>query len=173
MDKDALITESSSKFLWILRDFMNERVHPQTGKETSSKDYLDYCLRNKVKILIKNEFQDKNSSEALIRDYLIKYFPDRDCAFVTKPADDEEDYSRLTTSYDFGVAFQKDIEEVKKKVFKETNSKRIKGKKLNGFSLSNLLLELVEAINKNSPMNLNAMYRSLLSQLGHNHQQRH
>lgn len=76
---------------------------------------------------------------------------------MAKPVEDDDDYSRLDTFYDFGITFQRDVEEMKKKVLKETNSKRIKGKKLNGFSLCNLLLELAEAINKNTPMNLNTM----------------
>ena len=47
IDKDELLTELSPKFIWIIRDFTLEKIHPETGEEISSKEYLELCLKNK------------------------------------------------------------------------------------------------------------------------------
>ena len=39
IDKDELLTELSPKFIWIIRDFTLEKIHPETGEEISSKEY--------------------------------------------------------------------------------------------------------------------------------------
>lgn len=48
-DTDTVLTELSPKFIWVLRDFTLEKVHPETNQEISSKEYLELCLRKKVK----------------------------------------------------------------------------------------------------------------------------
>jgi hypothetical protein len=51
-NKEALITELAPKFYWILRDFMLEFVHPESGQPISGKDYFDLCLRKKVYLIL-------------------------------------------------------------------------------------------------------------------------
>ena len=51
-NKEALITELAPKFFWILRDFMLEFVHPESGQPISGKDYFDLCLRKKVYLIL-------------------------------------------------------------------------------------------------------------------------
>ena len=51
-NKEALITELTPKFYWILRDFMLEFVHPESGQPISGKDYFDLCLRKKVYLIL-------------------------------------------------------------------------------------------------------------------------
>ena len=51
-NKEALITELAPKFFWILRDFMLEFVHPESGQPISGKDYFDLCLRKKVNLIL-------------------------------------------------------------------------------------------------------------------------
>ena len=41
INKDELLTELSPKFIWIIRDFTLEKVHPETGEEITSKEYLE------------------------------------------------------------------------------------------------------------------------------------
>ena len=56
VNKDALLHELSPKFIWVIRDFTLEKVHPETGQPMSSKEYLEVCLRSKVIIIITKDF---------------------------------------------------------------------------------------------------------------------
>ena len=58
INKDDMLIEMSPKFIWILRDFILEKVHPETGVELSSQEYLEMCLRRKV-IFYKPDFRKK------------------------------------------------------------------------------------------------------------------
>jgi hypothetical protein len=50
VDKDILLAELAPKFIWVLRDFTLEKVHPETGEEISNNEYLEISLRKKVKL---------------------------------------------------------------------------------------------------------------------------
>jgi hypothetical protein len=43
-----MLIEMSPKFIWVLRDFILEKIHPDTGIELTSQEYLEMCLRRKV-----------------------------------------------------------------------------------------------------------------------------
>ena len=47
-DTEIALTELAPKFIWVLRDFTLEKVHPVTNQEMTSKEYLELCLRKKV-----------------------------------------------------------------------------------------------------------------------------
>jgi len=34
--------------IWVLRDFTGDKLDPESKKEMSSKEYLDFCFRGKV-----------------------------------------------------------------------------------------------------------------------------
>ncbi len=44
-----MLSELAPKFIWVLRDFTLEKVHPDSGEEISSNEYLEISLRKKVK----------------------------------------------------------------------------------------------------------------------------
>ena len=67
INKDDLLTELSPKFIWIIRDFTLEKIHPETGEEISSKEYLELCLKNKRSANGSNE-------NNVIRQNIIKFF---------------------------------------------------------------------------------------------------
>ena len=56
-DKDIVITELAPKFIWVLRDFVLDKIDPDTGEEISSDEYLELCLRNKS---TKNKSMENN-----------------------------------------------------------------------------------------------------------------
>jgi hypothetical protein len=103
--------------MWLLYDVNIQRLHPDTGREFSAREYVDYSLRREIKA-------NKN-----ISDLVLKYFTDRDCLVY------KNEYDLMT------------------KINKEVSSKKIKGKKLNGFSLCNIITEFMAT---KSP-NINAM----------------
>lgn len=151
----------SPKFIWLIRDFSLDMVDPDTGRPISSKEYLDVCLRKKVNNYFINKISGKNSSDNnSIRENILKFFPDRDCYTLVRPADSEDELRNLN-SIEFNKLkseFRSGILELKNKIFRETTSKRIKGKKLNGLSLANLIVDFVNAINKGAVPNINNAY---------------
>ena len=157
IDKDELLTELSPKFIWIIRDFTLEKVHPETGEEISSKEYLELCLKNKR--------CGKNSNDNnVIRQNIIKFFPERDCVTLVRPVDSEDDLKRLNNipynnlKPDFKMEFKK----LKDKIFKEALPKKLNGKKLTGPALATLIEEFVKIINSGKIPNINNTWDSVI-----------
>jgi hypothetical protein len=121
-----------------------------------SKEYLDFCLRSQI--------SGKNKLSAELRDLLIKYFPERDSVTLEQPLDNQNDLKNLSSHnlQELNSEFQKNFAEMKQKIFKESNCKKIKGKKLNGFSLCNLIEEFVFSFNQSSILNINTAWDNLI-----------
>jgi hypothetical protein len=157
IDKDSLLTELAPKFIWVLRDFTLEKVHPETGQEISSKEYLEICLRKKI--------SGKNSNDNnLIRNNIIKFFPERDCVTLVRPVESEKDLQKLND-----LPFEKlksnfkiEFKALKDKIFKETLPKKFSGKKLNGPTLCHLIMEFVNTINSGAIPNINNSWDSVI-----------
>ena len=157
INKDELLTELSPKFIWIIRDFTLEKVHPETGEEISSKEYLELCLKNKR--------CGKNANDNnLIRQNIIKFFPDRDCVSLVRPVDKESDLKKLNSipfnklKADFKIEFKK----LKDKIYKEATPKKYNGKRLNGPGLACLIEEFVKTINSGKIPNINNSWDSII-----------
>ena len=157
IDKDELLTELSPKFIWIIRDFTLEKIHPETGQEISSKEYLELCLKNKR--------SGKGTNENnLIRQNIIKFFPERDCVTLIRPVDSENDLKKLNTipynnlKPEFKIEFKK----LKDKIFKEALPKKLNGKKLTGPALATLIEEFVKVINSGKIPNINNTWDSVI-----------
>ena len=157
IDKDELLTELSPKFIWIIRDFMLEKVHPETGQEISSKEYLELCLKNKR---CGKGAKDNN----IIRQNIIKYFPERDCVTLVRPVDNEEDLKRLNSIpyNNLKPEFKMEFKSLKDKIFKEALPKKLNGKKLNGPALATLIEEFVKVINSGKIPNINNTWDSVI-----------
>ena len=123
INKDELLTELSPKFIWIIRDFTLEKVHPETGEEISSKEYLELCLKNK-------RCGKGTNENNVIRENIIKFFPERDCATLIRHVDSENDLKRLNTIpyNNLKPEFKMEFKKLKDKIFKEALSKKKKKK---------------------------------------------
>ena len=157
IDKDELLTELSPKFIWIIRDFTLEKIHPETGEEITSKEYMELCLKNKR--------CGKNANDNnIIRQNIIKFFPERDCVTLIRPVDSEADLKRLNNipynnlKADFKMEFKK----LKDKIFKEALPKKLNGKKLTGPALATLIEEFVKVINSGKIPNINNTWDSVI-----------
>ena len=157
IDKDDLLTELSPKFIWIIRDFTLEKIHPETGEEISSKEYLELCLRNKR---CGKGANDNN----IIRQNIIKFFPERDCVTLIRPVDSEEDLKRLNKIpyNDLKPEFKMEFKTLKDKIFKEALPKKLNGKKLTGPALATLIEEFVKVINSGKIPNINNTWDSII-----------
>ena len=157
INKDELLTELSPKFIWIIRDFTLEKIHPETGEEISSKEYLELCLKNKRCV----KGNDENN---VIRQNIIKFFPERDCVTLVRPVDSEEDLKRLNTiPYNYlKPEFKMEIKILKDKIFKEALPKKLNGKKLTGPDLATLIEEFIKIINSGKIPNINNTWDSVI-----------
>ncbi len=157
IDKDSLITQLAPKFIWVLRNFTLEKKHPDTGQEISSKEYMEMCLRNKT--------SGKNSKDNnLIRQNILKFFPERDCFTLVRPVDSEQELKNLNKiPFDnLKANFKWEYTQLKDKIYRETTPKKFNGKKLNGPTLVHLIVEFVNAINSGVVPNINNSWDSVI-----------
>ena len=157
INKDDLLTELSPKFIWIIRDFTLEKIHPETGEEISSKEYLELCLKNKRS----GKGFDENN---VIRQNIIKFFPERDCVTLVRPVEREEDLKRLNNIpyNNLKPEFKMEIKILKDKIYKEALPKKLNGKKLTGPDLATLIEEFIKIINSGRIPNINNTWDSVI-----------
>jgi hypothetical protein len=159
IDKETLISSLAPKFIWALRDFTLEKVHPETGEEISNNEYLEICLRKKI--------SGKNSQENnLIRENIVKYFKERECVTLPRPVESEEDLKNLKNLKleKLKPNFKFEFINLKNKIYKEAKPKKINGKKLTGAALADLILEFVNSINNGAVPNINNAWDHVISQ---------
>ena len=160
-DKDLIINELAPKFIWVLRDFILDKIDPETGEEISSDEYLELCLRNKTISGNKNKNSIENN---LIRENIIKYFKERECITLPRPVDNEEDlhklneipFSKLKTN------FREEFFNLKKTVYETSKVKRIGNKKINGPILVGLLTSFINALNSKIIPNINTAFDNII-----------
>ena len=118
-----------------------DKIDPETGKEISSNEYLELCLRNKI--LNKNGSGMENN---LIRENIIKYFKERECVTLPRPVDSEEDFHKLDEiPFDkLKPNFRSEFLELKTKVYENSRIKKIGNKRINGPILVVLLTQLIK-----------------------------
>jgi len=93
------------------------------------------------------------------KETFIKYFPDRDSQTIVTPFKNNINSGSIRNLMidEFVSDFQKDVESLKRKIFRDVNGKKIKGKKLNGFTIANFIEEFLNAINKSEKPDLSLM----------------
>ena len=157
INKDELLTELSPKFIWIIRDFTLEKVHPETGEEITSKEYLELCLKNK-------RCGKGTNENNVIRENIIKFFPERDCVTLVRPVDNENDLKNLSNIpyNNLKPEFKMEFKKLKDKIFKEALPKKLNGKKLTGPALATLIEEFVKVINSGKIPNINNTWDSII-----------
>ena len=158
-DKDMMINEMAPKFIWVLRDFILDKIDPETGKEISSNQYLELCLRNKV--MNKNGVGMENN---LIRENIIKYFKERECITLPRPVDQEEDLHKLNEIpfNQLKANFRSEFLNLKRKVYEESRVKRIGNKKVNGPILVELLTQFINSLNSKIIPNINTALDNII-----------
>ena len=158
-DKEMMINQLAPKFIWVLRDFILDKIDPDTGKEISSNDYLEICLRNKL--LNKNGIGMENN---LIRENIIKYFKERECITLPRPVDQEEDLHKLDEiPFDkLKPNFRSEFLNLKNKVYEDSRIKKIGNKKINGPILVGLLTQFINSLNSKTIPNINTAIENII-----------
>jgi hypothetical protein len=91
----------------------------------------------------------------------LKYFTNRDSIRLSTPSNTQDDSNKIFEN-NFSIKnlkaeFQEEFQNLKRKIYNETNPKKLKGKKLNGYSLCNIIEEFLFAINNSKIPNFNTM----------------
>ena len=157
INKDVLIEELAPKFIWTLRDFTLDKIDPDTNEEISSNDYLELCLRKKI--------SGKNSNENnLIRENILKYFKERECITLPRPADSEDTLQNLdkVPFNELKSNFRKEFLILKDKVYQTSKPKVINRKRINGPILADLLIAFVDSINSGIVPNINTAWDNII-----------
>ena len=156
-DKNSAISELAPKFIWLIRDFSLEKIHPDTGEEITSKEYLELCLNKKI--------SGKNSNENnIIRENIIKYFHERDCLTLCRPVDSEEELKRLNRIpfSNLNTDFKTEILNLKNEIFKNSQPKKFQGKKLTGIGLFHFIQNIITKINEGAVPNINNAWENVV-----------
>ena len=142
-DKDIIINKLAPKFIWVLRDFVLDKIDPETGKEISSNEYLELCLRNKL--MSKNGSGMENN---LIRENIIKYFKERECVTLPRPVDSEDDLHKLDEIpfEQLKPNFRSEFLKLKTNVYENSRVKKLGNKKINGPILVGLLTQFINSL---------------------------
>ena len=159
-DKDIIINELAPKFIWVLRDFVLDKIDPETGEEISSNEYLELCLRNKTTNNINKNFMENN----LIRENILKYFKDRECITLPRPVDQERDLQKLNEIPFDGLKpnFREEFLNLKRKIYENSKVKKIGNKKVNGPILVGLLKSFISALNSKIIPNINTAMDNIM-----------
>ena len=125
-NRELIFTESSPKCIFFISNSQPNLI------KTFPKDYLDTELRKK----------SNNHQINLVRENIIKYFPDRDCIL-----DCQQQYNILMIN----------------KIIKEMNPKTIKGKLFNGSSLAFFFKNYCEMKNNAGNPNFDILFNNLIN----------
>lgn len=78
-NKEAMLSQMTPRFLWLLRDFALELK--ENGRDISENEYLESRLSNFSK--------STNERNKKVREALLKYFQQRDLLTMVRPVEDE------------------------------------------------------------------------------------
>jgi hypothetical protein len=118
-----------------------------------------------MELCLKNKRCGKNSNDNnVIRQNIIKFFPERDCVTLIRPVDSEADLKRLNNIpyNNLKPEFKMEFKKLKDKIFKEALPKKLNGKKLTGPALATLIEEFVKVINSGKIPNINNTWDSVI-----------
>lgn len=129
-------------FLWVLRDFVLD-LKDDEGNDISPDQYLEYVLEE--------TYADHPRAEEhnTIRATLKRFFPERYCATLIRPSDDERDLHNLKSDPDLlKPEFVNQINELRNFILNQINIKSIGDIGLTGTDYISVAIKYVEAINE-------------------------
>ena len=157
INKDKLISGICPKLIWALRDFNLQRLSPKFGKELTSDDYMEKCLKEKFDGIYKDEIN-------MIKEKFIKYFKQRECVTFPMPIQEEKDllYLKKKKLDDLDDDFKKELKKLREKIYKFSKEKYINGKPMNGPMAAHLINEIVKEINYKNILDINEKFKEMI-----------
>lgn len=135
-------------FLWVLRDF-SLRLVDEYGNDITPKEYLEKALKKNP-----NSPEGKNA----IREYLLKYFTERDCVTLIRPTSEEINLQNLNSCQEntddnsdgtnkLRPEFLLQVKEIRSKIFGTIKPKEINGKAINSEFFISMIKSYINSIN--------------------------
>lgn len=144
------------KFLWLLRDFVLE-PEDQNGKKLTPNQYLEDCL------LQQNTQVKSSEGSKKVRRSLLKYFKNRECFTMVRPAKQQTDIQNLNyiPSYSLRRQFIDGVNKLRKMIIKNAGPKKYEETPLYGNSIVSMLESYVNSINKGSIPSIKTAWESI------------
>lgn len=122
-------------FIWILRDYMLELETSSGKKVTDPRQYMEDVLMEQ------NTSIKVSESTKKIRRSLLKYFKQRDCITLVRPANEERDIQNLNYFPPHGLRkeFVQGVDLLREKIQKNTGPKKYDGTPLYGGSIAAMI----------------------------------
>ena len=129
-------------FLWVLRDF-SLKLEDENGNEISSKMYLELALKEQKGL------SDKIEAKNRIRRMIKHFFKERDLSVLLRPTDQDLDLQNLITikNEDLRKEFVDGLNQLKTKIFKKVNPKKLKDQFITGPMLADLAWSYAKTLN--------------------------
>ena len=129
-------------FLWVLRDFVLD-LKDEDGNDISPDEYLEHVLEE--------TYADHPRAEEhnAIRANLKRFFPERYCATLIRPSDDERDLHNLKSDPDLlKPEFVKQIDDLRNFILNQIGVKTVGDIALTGTDYLSVASKFLEAINE-------------------------
>ena len=129
-------------FLWVLRDF-SLKLEDENGSEISAKMYLETALKEQ------KGSSDKIEAKNRIRRMIKHFFKERDLSVLLRPTDKDVDLQNLMwmSNEDLRKEFVDGLNNLKTKIFKKVNPKKLKDKFITGPMLADLAWSYAKTLN--------------------------
>lgn len=125
-------------FLWVLRDFVLD-LRDDEGNEITPDQYLEYVLEE-------TDREPEGHNE--VRGTIKRFFPERYCATLIRPSDDERDLQNLRSDPDLlKPEFVDQINDLRNFILNQIQVKTIGDIGLTGTDYVSVIMKYVEAIN--------------------------
>jgi len=145
---------SRPNLLWVLRDFQLDLLDPQ-GRPISPSDYLEQALH--AAPLVGHD-QDRGQAAHDVRQSLLKFFAQRSCFTLVRPAIEEEQLQRLETLpyKQLRPEFRAGVDALRDQVVAacRASPKAVGGQLISCMAFVALLRQLVTSMNENEVLSV-------------------
>jgi hypothetical protein len=133
------------KFIWAIRDFCLQLVDKE-GKSISSNQYLEECLSQTTSSSL--EGNSKNEIRKILKDF----FRERECFTFVRPINKDKKLRNIqeVPFEELRDDFKQQVTNFVSQVLQSTTSKTVEGVAVSGKSLSLLLEQYIDAINRDA-----------------------
>ena len=142
-----LYSQYFPRFIWAVRDFCLQLVDKE-GKQITSNQYLEDCLRQVSSSSSSSESKSKNEIRKILKDY----FKDRDCYTFVRPINKDKKLRNIqeVAFEELRPDFKDQVSNFVSQVLNNARVKMLDGVAITGKSLSMLLEQYIDAINRDA-----------------------
>ena len=142
-----LYSQYFPRFIWAVRDFCLQLVNKE-GKAITSNQYLEDCLQQSSSSTSTSESKSKNEIRKILKDY----FRERDCYTFVRPINKDKKLRNIqeVAFEELRPDFKEQVSNFVSQVLNNVRVKMLDGVTVTGKSLSMLLEQYIDAINRDA-----------------------